>query len=195
MRVTIRHFTHEDVPSRSALLRDADFQANLTDFAVESEDDALDAWQRRTIDHEQHTKRIYTACRGDGEVIGFLWITSLDWRSQVCELSFALLPRFRRGFGPPAIQAARAHLHDELNMRVVIDQVLEHNTMLNSGREALERMQVRIPYDSYTVGEWRTACYWTQSAAEFRARRADELHRRADRSARIRAALDEGGRS
>jgi len=189
MRVTIRHFTAADVPIRSALLRDADFQANLTDFAILAGDDALASGQLRTIAEEQDVKRIFTACRGEGEVLGFLWITSIDWRSQSCELSFALLPRFRGGFGPPVIDTARAYLHDELNMKVIVDQVLEHNAMMHSPAELARRSQVRCDYDSYTVGEWRTACYWTQTEEEFRARREREARGRAERSSRIRASL------
>jgi hypothetical protein len=191
MRITIRHFTAADVPIRSALLRDADFQANLTDYAVLADDDALAAGQLRTIEQDQEIKRIFTACRGDGQVIGFLWITSIDWRSQSCELSFALLPRFRGGFGPPVIDTARAYLHDELNMKVVVDQVLEHNAMLHSRTDLAARRKVRCAYDSYTVGEWRTACYWTQTEEEFRAGRELEALGRAARSARIRATLRE----
>jgi hypothetical protein len=195
MRIDIRHFTPDDIPIRSALLRDDAFQANLTDFAVLTEDDALASWQQRTIAEEQDVKRIFTACRGNGEVIGFLWITSVDWRSQACELSFAILPRFRGGFGPPTIDAARGYLYDELNMRVVVDQVLEHNTMLHSGSDLDRRSRVRSPYDSYTVGEWRTARYWTQRRQDHRTRVAEDTRKRAETGARIRAALDGRARS
>lgn len=195
IHIQIRHFSAEDIPVRSALLRDEAFQANLTDFAVFTEDDALASWQLDTITHEQDVKRIFTACRGNGEVIGFLWITSVDWRSQSCELSFAMLPRFRGGFGPPAIEAARAYLYDELNMRVVVDQVLEHNTMLHSGDDLDRRSKVRCPYDSFTVGEWRTARYWTQRRQDFRSGLAAEARKRDATRRRIRAALSEGART
>lgn len=195
MRIQIRHFSHEDIPIRSALLRDDAFQANLTDFAVLTEDAALASWQSRTIAEEQDVKRIFTACRGNGEVIGFLWITSVDWRSQCCELSFAILPRFRGGFGPPTIDAARAYLYDELNMRVVIDQVLEHNTMLHSEGDLDQRSRVRCRYDSYTVGEWRTARYWTQRRQDYRVRVAADGRKRAETRERILAALNKGART
>ncbi len=195
MHIQIRHFSPDDIPIRSALLRDDAFQANLTDFAVLTEDDALASWQLRTIAQEQDVKRIFTACRRNGEVIGFLWITSLDWRSQCCELSFAILPRFRGAFGPPAIDAARAYVYDELNMRVVVDQVLEHNTMLHSGSDLNRRSRVRCPYDSYTVGEWRTALYWTQRRHDYRNGVAEDTRKRAATRERIRAALSEGART
>ncbi|BBA96683.1 hypothetical protein RVR_2097 [Actinacidiphila reveromycinica] len=191
MKIIIRHFQEQDVPLRTALLREDSFQANLTDFAVTTGDDALDRGQLRTIAEEQHTKRIFTACRPGGQVIGFLWITDVDWRSQSCELSFAMLPRYRGGFGPPTINAARAYLYDELNMEVVVDQVLEHNTMLHSRDELSELSRMRCPYDSYTVGTWRTARYWTRRRDEFRAWRAGEDRRRTELGARIRAAVRE----
>jgi RimJ/RimL family protein N-acetyltransferase len=191
MRIIIRHFTAADVPIRSALLRDADFQANLTDYAILTGDEALADRQLRTIAEEQDVKRIFTACRANGQVLGFLWITSIDWRSQSCELSFGLLPRFRGGFGPPAIDAVQAYLYDELNMKVVINQVLEHNVMLHSLADMVQRRRIRCEYDSYTVGEWRTACYWTESEEEFRAECEHAALGRAKRSAQVRAALRE----
>ncbi|WNI18962.1 GNAT family N-acetyltransferase [Actinacidiphila sp. ITFR-21] len=192
MKILIRHFTEQDVPLRTALLHEDSFQANLTDFAVTTGDDELTRGQLRTIAEQQDTKRIYTATRADGQVIGFLWVTDLDWRSQCCELSFALLPRYRGGFGPPTINAARGYLYDELNMQVVIDQVLEHNTMLHSSDEMQELSRVRCAYDSYTVGSWRTARFWTRRVAAFREWRAAEQRRRVDLSARIRSAIEEG---
>jgi GNAT acetyltransferase-like protein len=187
--VTVRHFTDEDVPLRTELLREARFTANLTDFAVGSADDGLTARQRRTIAEEQRTKQIFTVCGARGRVMGFAWITSIDWRAQRCELSFGVLPR-DRGLGALAVYAVHKHLRDELNMRVVVNQVLTHNTMFLSA-EALEAQhQVRCERDSYTVGEWRTACYWTLSDEDIRAHRASEGERRRELAERIRARIE-----
>jgi hypothetical protein len=189
--LTVRHFTEDDIPIRSELLREARFQANLTDFAILTGDDALAAGQRRTIAEEHDTKRIFTVCARGDKVVGFLWITSIDWLSQVCELSFAMLPRYRGGYGPPAIDAVLGYLHDELNMEVVVNQVLEHNQMLHSAGDLAARGRVICPYDSYTVGQWRTAYYWTRGRAEFRADLAEVSRKRRERADRIRAAIRE----
>ncbi|WP_410667787.1 GNAT family N-acetyltransferase [Amycolatopsis sp. cmx-4-68] len=187
--VTVRHFTEEDVPLRTELLREARFTANLTDFAVGTGDDGLTARQHRTITEEQRTKRIFTVCGPRGRVMGFAWITSIDWRAQRCELSFGVLPR-DRGLGGFAVYAVHKHLRDELNMRVIVNQVLTHNTMFLSA-EALEAQhQVRCERDSYTVGEWRTACYWTLSEEDIRAHRESEGERRRELAERIRARIE-----
>lgn len=186
--VTVRHFTEDDIPTRTALLRESRFQANLTDFAVVSDDDALTANQRRTITREHRVKRMFTLCGTGGATVGFAWITSIDWPGQTCELSFGVLPECRGPYGAAAVTAAHAHIRAELNIRVVVNQVLEHNTMLVSSGELTEQRRVRCAYDSYTVGEWRTACYWTESEQDVHRRREQDADRRRAIAARIRSA-------
>jgi RimJ/RimL family protein N-acetyltransferase len=185
--ITVRHFTEADIPIRNELQREARFQTNLIDIAVSTDEDGLAATQRRTIHEEHHTKRIFTMCGRKGQVVGFAWITSIDWRSQRCELSFGVLPRYRGGLGALAVQAVQFYLRAELNMRVVVNQVLEHNTMLLSAEKLAARRQVRCDFDSYTVGEWRAACYWSLTDHEVQALVNEEETRRRTIAERIRA--------
>ncbi|WP_062216648.1 GNAT family N-acetyltransferase [Streptomyces sp. NBRC 109706] len=191
--VTVRHFTEDDIPLRLQLLRESQFQANLSDFAVQAADADLVADVRRTIAERQAERRIFTLCGAGGAVMGFAWITSVDWRNQCCELSFGVLPRFRGGPGAFAVQAAHDHVRSELNMRVVVNQVLEHNTMLQSAAALASSRQVRCAYDSYTVGRWRSACYWTLTDEDVSADRAERLARRREVAERIRARKGESG--
>lgn len=185
--VTVRHFTEADIPARMRLLREGRFQANLTDFAVTTGDDALSLNMRRTVAEEHRVKRIFTLCRPQGESVGFAWITSIDWRSQSCELSFGVLPEFRGGFGAAAVEAVRAYVRAELNMRVIVNQVLEHNAQLVSHEGLASRRSARCVYDSYTVGQWRTACYWSETEQEEQALVREARARRDEVAARIRA--------
>jgi hypothetical protein len=186
--MTVRHFTEADIPVRAELLRDTQFQANLTDFAVMTDDAALAAGQLRTIHEEQHSKRIFTICGPRGQVAGFAWITSIDWRAQCCELSFAVLPRYRGGLGSIAVAAAHHYVRADLNMRVVINQVLEHNAMLQSTQALARQRQVRCLLDSYTRGEWRTSCFWTFTERDSAAWASDGQARREELARRILAA-------
>jgi RimJ/RimL family protein N-acetyltransferase len=186
-RMTVRHFTEADIPIRNELQRDSRFQANLIDVAASTDDRELAAQQRRTINEDQHLKRIFTICGRKDQIVGFAWITSIDWRGQCCELSFGVLPRFRGGLGALAVQAAHDYLRAELNMRVIINQVLEHNTMLQSAEALAASRQVRCEYDSYTVGEWRASCYWTLTEHDVRATTNDMEDRRRTIAERIRA--------
>jgi len=186
--MTVRHFTESDIPARTELLREAEFQANLTDFAVAAEDAELAASQLRTIREEHRTKRMFTICGPRRQVAGFAWITSIDWRAQCCELSFAVLPRYRGGMGAFAIGAVHDYLRSELNMRVIVNQVLEHNQMMHSARDLAAQRQVRCDLDSYTRGKWRTACYWTYTERDEAAWRADASARRRELADRIVAA-------
>ncbi|HEX6498607.1 MAG TPA: GNAT family N-acetyltransferase [Micromonosporaceae bacterium] len=185
--VTVRHFTEADIPIRTELLRESRFAANLTDFAVVAADDALVANQMRTIHSEHRVKRIFTLCGPRDQVVGFAWITSIDWRSQTCELSFGILPRYRGYYGAPAVAAAHTYVRDELNMRVTVNQVLAHNTMMHSADALAAQRKVTCAYDSYTVGEWRSACYWTETDEDFQAMRARLDDRRRELAERIRA--------
>lgn len=187
-RMTVRHFTEADIPIRNELQRDSRFQANLIDVAASTDDRELAGQQRRTINEDQHVKRIFTICGRKDQIVGFAWITSIDWRAQCCELSFGVLPRFRGGLGALAVQAAHDYLRAELNMRVIINQVLEHNTMLQSAEALAAFRQVRCEYDSYTVGEWRASCYWTLTEHDVRATTNDMEDRRRTIAERIRAA-------
>ncbi len=185
--VTVRHFTEADIPLRTQLLREARFQANLTDFAVVTGDDALTLNMRRTLEEEQQVKRIFTLCRPQGQTVGFAWITSIDWRSQCCELSFGVLPEFRGGFGAIAVSAVRTHVRTELNMEVIVNQVLEHNAQLVSRESLTAQRSVRCAYDSYTVGEWRTACYWSETEQDEQDNVREQQARRLEVAERIRA--------
>ncbi|WP_320065740.1 hypothetical protein [Micromonospora sp. RTGN7] len=185
--VTVRHLTEAEIPIRTALMRESRFQANLTDYAVVTGDDTLTERQRLGITEEYHIKRHFTLCGPREEVVGFAWITSIDWRSQCCELSFGILPRFRGAFGATAVAAAHTFVRTELNMRVVVNQVLEHNTMLVSSENLAAQRRVRCDYDSYTVGQWRTACYWSENEQDAQAQRSQVEDRRAAVAERIRA--------
>lgn len=185
--VTLRHFTEADIPLRSELLREARFLANLTDFGMVMEEDALVERQRKTIHEEHETRRFYTLCGPEEQVIGFAWISSIDWRSQSCELSFGILPRYRGYYGAPAVAVAHDYLRNELNMRVTVNQVLDHNTMMHSARQLAIRQRVRCPYDSFTVGEWRAACYWSETDDDIEVERDQAQKRRRAVAQRIRA--------
>ncbi|MDT0267361.1 GNAT family N-acetyltransferase [Streptomyces sp. DSM 44915] len=191
--VTVRHFAAEDIPLRLELLREARFQANLSDFAVQAADADLVADVHRTIAERQAERRIFTLCTAGGRVMGFAWITSVDWRHQSCELSFGMLPRYRGGLGALAVEAAHDYVRAELNMRVVVNQVLEHNTMLQSAASLAANRQVRCAYDSYTVGEWRATCYWTLTEEDVAADRALRADRRRRVAERIRARTGDAG--
>jgi hypothetical protein len=184
--VTVRHFTEEDIPLRTELLRESHFQANLTDFAASTDDDGLAENQRRTIEEQHRTKRMFTLCGPQKRVMGFAWITSIDWRNQCCELSFGVLPR-DRGIGAVAVIAANQYLRLELNMDIIVNQVLDHNKMLLSADSLADQRRVHCDFDSYTVGEWRAAAYWTSTEQDVRDQQEQEAIRRREVADRIRA--------
>ncbi|MGQ0838599.1 GNAT family N-acetyltransferase [Actinokineospora sp.] len=185
--LTIRHFTPADVPLRTALLREPHCLENIGDWPLLTDHGEIVARQHAAIAHRQASLRLFCVCRGTGEVIGFVWMTDIDWRSQTCQFSIVLVERYRGGFGTPAVITAREYLHNELNMRVVVNRVFEHNTMLNSRGQLTASRQVTCPYDGYTVGEFRTQSAWVQTVDDFRASVAELPQRRAELRARIQS--------
>jgi RimJ/RimL family protein N-acetyltransferase len=188
--VTVRNFTEADIPVRTALLRESHFQANLSDFAVAADDASLEVKVRATME-SYHDRRIFTMCAPGGDIIGFSWITSIDWRNQTCELSFGVLPRYRGGLGALAVEAAHTYLREELNMRAIVNQVLEHNTMLQSAEMLAASKQVRCDFDSFTVGRWRATCYWSLTEEDAKARLDERQKRRRELADRIRTRKQE----
>lgn len=192
LKVRVRHFTEADVPVRTALLLDAAVLANLNGDAATRSVEELHAAQVATIRTGQHDKMILTAETAKGRVLGFLWLTSIDWRSRSCEASIAMLPDARFGMGALAFDAMSDFVFDDLNMLVVVNQVLAHNTMMQSSADVEGRAQVTSPYDCYTSGAFRTSQYWTETAEQYRARHAA---RRAARPGAVRVAAAPGGAS
>jgi|SRR5579859_6645432 len=189
--MTVRHFTEADIPARIKHMRDPSFQANLSDFATSITDESLAARQRRTIAQEQHTARIFTICGPGGEVAGFAWINPIDWYSQCCELSAGVLPPYRGGLGALAVAALYEYLLSELNIRVVVSQVLDHNQMMQSAELMAACRQVTCPLDSYTAGEWRAAHFWAFTEADARSYLGAEPAGRQALADRIRARIEE----
>jgi RimJ/RimL family protein N-acetyltransferase len=165
-RLTIRHFDHQDVDARVQLMTDRDFQRNLVDFAAVTSPEALREAQRRTIDEEYETKIVFVLETPAGSTVGYTWITSIDWVSHTCELSIALLPRYRRAYGLVALIRMYDYLYGEMNFDTVVNQVLADNEMLLSAQAADRRAQVRARQDSFTVGRFCDSLYWTQTRAE-----------------------------
>ena len=190
MKVRVRHLAERDVPARTRLLVDALVLANLNGDAATRSAEEVTAGQLATIATGQHEKMIFTAETEGGRLLGFLWLTSIDWRSRSCEVSIAMLPEARFGMGALAFDAMCDFVFDSLNMVVVVNQVLAHNTMMQSSAEVAARSAVVAEHDCHTSGEFRTSHYWTETAVQYRSRHAERSRRRAARAARVAAAVE-----
>jgi RimJ/RimL family protein N-acetyltransferase len=181
-RLLIRHFDHDDVDARVDLMTDSAFQRNLVHVAAVTPREELRAVQRRTIEEEYETKIIFVVATPSGTTIGYAWITGIDWVSRSCELSIALLPRYRRAYGLLALIHLYDFLYDDMNFETVVNQILVGNEMLMSAAAAQRTRQVECKRDSFTQGEFRDSQYWAQTREEHRAFE----QRTAERNARIR---------
>jgi Acetyltransferase (GNAT) domain len=189
-RLLIRHFEHSDIESRAELLAERDFTRNLANLGVLTSRDELRRAQARTIEEEYESKIIFVVTTPAEAIVGYTWITNIDWLNRTCELSIALLPRFRRSYGLLALIEMYDYLYDEMNFETVINQVLVGNEMLMSDGAAERTRQVYCDNDSFTDGAFRDSRYWTQSRQEHRA----FAQRARERNARIRERLQRASR-
>ncbi|MBB2893334.1 GNAT family N-acetyltransferase [Flexivirga oryzae] len=167
IKLVVRHYRSTDIPIRARLLRDAAFEANLNGWGSRSSADAIRAREEHTITDGQWTKRVYTVTKGDGVVVGFCWITSLDVVAAHCELSFAILPEYRGAYGLLVHTAASWYVWNELGMAAVTHQVLGHNSMFVR-RSQLNRYATLVSRnDDNTAGQDRDAFYWTEDRKQF----------------------------
>jgi hypothetical protein len=188
-RLLLRHYDHDDVEERIALMTEAAFQRNLAHSPALTSHEELCAREHRTIDEQYETRIVYVVTTRSGVTIGYAWISSIDWISRCCELSIALLPRYRRGYGLAALIELYDHLYDNMNFETVVNQVLAGNDMLLSDDAARAVRHVHCRRDSYNDGEFRDALYWSQTGDEHRA----FAERTRERHARIRARIAQQG--
>jgi len=181
-RLVIRHYDHDDIDTRVDLMTEAAFQRNLLHTAAITPRDELRAADRRTIENDYETKIRYVVETSSGTTIGYAWISDIDWVGRSCELSIALLPRHRRGYGLAALIELYDHLYDNMNFETVVNQILIGNDMLMSDAAARLASHVECRRDSFTDGAFRDTRYWSQTRAEHRAFE----ERTARRNARIR---------
>lgn len=167
IKLVVRHYEHRDIPVRAALLRDAAFAANLNSWGTRSSACTIHAREEATIDDGQWDKRVLTVTKPDGTVVGFCWLTSLDMVAGHCELSFAVLPQYRSGYGLLVHTVASAYVWNELGMLAVTHQVLDHNQMFIR-RSELQRHATLISHrDDHTAGQTRDAFYWSEDKEQF----------------------------
>ena len=161
--LVIRLMTEEDIDERVALLTDAKVQRNLLHTGALVPATELRAKHSGWIEAEEPQRLMYRVGTQAGDLIGFTWLTSIDWTSQSCELSIALIPERRGRYGMLTLIHMYEYLYATLNMRVVTNQILSANTMLVRAETRAQRAQVVSPDDSYTTGGFRTSYRWTQT--------------------------------
>lgn len=161
-KLFVTHLEEEDIEERILLLFDYHVQKNLNHTSMLLNKDEIRKSHIDTINHGQEFKRYYVIKTSNQNIIGYCWITSVDWVEQTCELSISILPDFRIGYGMLALLEMYNYLYKYLNMRTIINQVLEGNQLLRS-EDSLNKKSIKSRYDSFTFGKYRSAFTWTQT--------------------------------
>ncbi len=166
-KLLVTHMEKGDIDERISLLFDYHVQKNINHSSVLMSKNEIRESHFNTINDGQEFKRYYVIRTLNQALVGYCWITSIDWIEQTCELSISILPEFRVGYGLLALLEMYDYLYKSLNIRAVINQILEGNKLLRSER-SLRNSAIKSVYDSFTFGKYRSAFIWTQTLEQHR---------------------------
>ncbi|OIU69817.1 GNAT family N-acetyltransferase [Rossellomorea aquimaris] len=163
--IFIEHFEHEHIEDRISLLYDYHIQKNLNHLSMQFDRNKIRELHEDSIENNQDSKRYYVIKTNKNKIVGYCWISSIDWINRTCELSIGILPEYRIGYGLLALVKMYDYLYDQLNMKTVLNQILEGNELLRS-KVSLDGLAIKIKGDSFTAGKVRNAYMWTQTKEE-----------------------------
>jgi hypothetical protein len=163
--IYIEHFEHEHIEDRISLLYDYHIQKNLNHLSMIFDKNKIREIHEDSIENQQSSKRYYVIKTNKNKIVGYCWISSIDWINRTCELSIGILPEFRIGYGLLALVKMYDYLYDQLNMKTVLNQILEGNELLRS-KVSLNGLAIKLEQDSFTAGKVRNAYMWTQTKEE-----------------------------
>ncbi len=190
--LVIRLLREEDIAERVAIYSDPRVRSNLAHTGALVPPDEMTLAHQEWLAGTADERLMYRLSLPSGELVGFTWLTELDWVEQTCELSIAILPDYRSRMGLLALLAMYDHLHNTLNMQVVVNQVLSVNEMLLRPEVRADRAQVVSPDDCFTAGALRTNYRWTQDRAEHERFTRRAVQRRERIRNRLAGRLDTG---
>nr|WP_256439604.1 GNAT family N-acetyltransferase [Sporosarcina sp. 6E9] len=158
----------ENVEERINLLLDFHVQKNLNHTSMLVSKDELRNMSLERIKSGQNILRFYVVKSPNKQVIGYCWISSIDWIEQSCELSISIFPEFRVGYGLLALLEMYEYLYQHLNMKTIVNQSLEGNSLLLAKNSSIKENAIRSDFDSYTFGRYRSSYLWTQTIDEYK---------------------------
>jgi hypothetical protein len=165
-RLRICLLRREHIAERVAIYSDPRVMSNLAHTGVMTPPDVMTRAHEDWLDEGFDERLMYRVSLPTDELIGFTWLTELDWVNQTCELSIAILPEHRGRWGLFVLLQMYDFLHNSLNMEVVVNQVLSVNEMLLRPEVRAGRAEVVSPDDCFTAGSLRTNYRWTQDRTE-----------------------------
>lgn len=163
--IHVTHFEKENIEDRISLLYEYHVQKNLNHLSMMLDKDQIRKVHEDSIENKQDEKRYYVITTNENKTIGYCWISGIDWISRTCELSISIIPEYRVGYGMLALVKMYNYLYYQLNMRTVLNQILEGNELLRS-RVSLNGLAFKIKQDSFTDGVLRDAYIWSQTREE-----------------------------
>lgn len=161
-KLIICHLEENDVNGRMELLYDYHVQKNLNHLSMLYDETQIKEIHLQSIFHQQDSKRHYIIKTHSEKIVGYCWITAIDWLNSSCELSISILPKYRIGYGYLALIEMYEYLYKNLNIKTIINQILEGNELLRSETSIID-FALKSEYDSYTSGMYRSSYIWTQT--------------------------------
>lgn len=166
-KVIISHFEKENIEERITLLSDFHVQKNLNHTSMLMSKEELRNMSLERIKNDQNWLRFYVMKSPKKQIIGYCWISSIDWIEQSCELSISIFPQYRVGYGLLALLEMYEYLYQHLNMKTIVNQTLEDNNLLLASNSSIKENAIKSDFDSYTFGTYRSSFLWTQTINEY----------------------------
>lgn len=167
--VHIRRMTVGDIPARVDLLQDEHVKENIEDLAAVLPRRQIEAhnFQRMNDEESHHIDLVLE--NSSGAVLGYSWLSGIDWQSRLCEVSIALLPEYRGGLGHICYLAVKVFVFQSLGIRSILCQVLSSNRMMIGGEQLKKKATMHSKWDAYIAGEWRECYLWIEDSESFEA--------------------------
>ncbi|MEJ2853344.1 MULTISPECIES: GNAT family N-acetyltransferase [unclassified Saccharothrix] len=183
-RLALRHLEEEDVALRVDAQYDGRVARNIAGHLGLTPRDELLRRFRSHVDGRGDRVE-YVVEKQNGDTVGYIFLTGLDWVNRTCDLSITMLPGFRTGLGYLALMCAFDHVYGCLNMHAVLTMVLDVNEMMASDEWNSKRANVTVSQGNYTEGAFRAVHVWTQTKPEYDAMIAEGRARVAAMRARL----------
>jgi hypothetical protein len=165
--VTLRHLGKQDIPRRIEALSDPMVHRNISGLPQLYDEGALTHYFMDIVEGRNPTRIEFVLSKHDGTVVGYTYLLGVDLPNRTCEIGMITLPRFRFGFGLVAMVKTYEYAFGVLNMRSVLNEVYDGNSMMSTSDLVTRRAQVTATAGQFTDGQVRDSYFWTETRTDF----------------------------
>lgn len=179
--IALRRLARDDIPRRIDAMLDPAVLRNISTMPVLCDRKLLEKFFVDIVEGRNGSRTEFVVENTSGVVVGYSYLLGIDLPARVCEIGLAIEPRFRFGYGFGAMIKTYEYAFGVLNMRSVLNEVYDVNTMMSSGSTTAGRAQVTAVNAHLTDGELGDNYFWTETRTDFTTRFSRYLGSRPER--------------